>query len=454
MQFAAPTGSLPRRGQYEAAVRRGEQGGSPGLEVTGNGHGCNRIFGRFLVSELTFDANHNIQSFAADFEQICDPEITLGELFGSIRYNSGVSITPRVSVGIRSPARKGNAGRSDGTAVVSLSMPSDKVVTAHFDTVDGTAVQGTDYVATSGRVTFQPGQTGLAVTVPIIGDREARGDKRFGIRLRQSNALLGARFAWMKIRDPNIPLTVIAAQSEHSGQHRDGLGSGYSYVVTPDDDIFSTSRSSSDNSVTVSASGPFTWFPPASWRVVFAAPNKGVLIPGIYDNAQRWPVQRAGRPGLSVTIDWREATRLAGQFVINQVEYGKNGEVRRLSADFQQYSDGAKLGLFGWIRIRAPLQQASITNAEINGSTAVFTVTLNPASTKQEVLTFSTRDGGALAGVDYRRISTTVTFEPGETIKTVPVQILKGATAEKQFFGIVESTTTAVWNGVGSAILQ
>ena len=43
------------------------------------------------------------------------------------------------------------------TFTVSLSAASDEVVTVDFTTVDGTAFAGVDYVATSGTLTFEPG---------------------------------------------------------------------------------------------------------------------------------------------------------------------------------------------------------------------------------------------------------------------------------------------------------
>ena len=38
----------------------------------------------------------------------------------------------------------------------------------NFTTVDGTAVAGLDYVATSGTLTFGPGQTTLPITVQVL----------------------------------------------------------------------------------------------------------------------------------------------------------------------------------------------------------------------------------------------------------------------------------------------
>jgi hypothetical protein len=56
-------------------------------------------------------------------------------------------------------------------------------VTVNFTTADGTAVAGTDYVAQSGTVTFQPGQTQATITVTVLFDPNAKNDLYFDIDL-------------------------------------------------------------------------------------------------------------------------------------------------------------------------------------------------------------------------------------------------------------------------------
>jgi hypothetical protein len=41
-------------------------------------------------------------------------------------------------------------------------------VTVNFATSDGTASAGSDYIATNGKLTFQPGTAGQTFTVPIL----------------------------------------------------------------------------------------------------------------------------------------------------------------------------------------------------------------------------------------------------------------------------------------------
>jgi reprolysin-like metallo-peptidase family M12B/Calx-beta domain-containing protein len=66
---------------------------------------------------------------------------------------------------------------------VTLSGPSGSTVTVAFTTADDTATAGTDYVATSGTLTFAPGVTSQNVTVSVISDLVDEADETFFVNL-------------------------------------------------------------------------------------------------------------------------------------------------------------------------------------------------------------------------------------------------------------------------------
>ena len=70
-------------------------------------------------------------------------------------------------------------------------------------------------------------------------------------------------------------------------------------------------------------------------------------------------------------------------------------------------------------------------DAAHEGGTLEFRVTLQPASHFEVTVDYATADGTAKAGEDYTATSGTLTFEPGETEKTVGVEVLSDDDAEE-----------------------
>src|SRR5262249_14968803 len=70
---------------------------------------------------------------------------------------------------------------------VVLAPASSQPVTVDYQTVDGTAQAGTDYVATGGMLSFAAGQTLLTVTVNVIGDTADEPDEVFYISFTAAN---------------------------------------------------------------------------------------------------------------------------------------------------------------------------------------------------------------------------------------------------------------------------
>ena len=73
---------------------------------------------------------------------------------------------------------------TDGTVVltVTLSLASSGTVTVDYATSDITANAGMDYTATSGTLSFMPGETSKTITVPILNDTVYETLERFGSR--------------------------------------------------------------------------------------------------------------------------------------------------------------------------------------------------------------------------------------------------------------------------------
>jgi hypothetical protein len=282
------------------------------------------------------------------------------------------------------------------------------------------------------------------ITAPIIGDRLARGNKALQVLLSNaSGAPLGDGKAQVKILDPNVPMNVLSMY----GQPGDFISSGV-FLATIADGIFAPSRNY-DNGVSIALNKG------DQWETDFAAPNKVNLTAGDYENAQRFPFQAAGTPGLSVYGAGRGCNTLTGRFVVNKASYAVSGAVKQFSADFEQHCEGGAAGLFGSIRINSKLTQFSVSDAAIDtgNSTASFTVTLNPARATSVTVDFLTADGTAVAGIDYVATSQTVIFSPGQLEQTVTVPLLTSNGGTKEFAGKLTAPSGApIWISQGAAM--
>ncbi len=78
---------------------------------------------------------------------------------------------------------EGNSGTTNFNFTVSLSTPLPQTITVNYATADGTATAGSDYTATSGTLTFVPGQTAQLVTVGVNGDAQVEPDETFSVNL-------------------------------------------------------------------------------------------------------------------------------------------------------------------------------------------------------------------------------------------------------------------------------
>ena len=78
---------------------------------------------------------------------------------------------------------EGNSGTTPFVFTVTLSAASASTVTVNFATADGTATAGSDYVATSGTLSFAPGIVTQTITVSVVGDTASEPNETFTVNL-------------------------------------------------------------------------------------------------------------------------------------------------------------------------------------------------------------------------------------------------------------------------------
>jgi hypothetical protein len=97
---------------------------------------------------------------------------------GTITDNDTVSI----SIG-NVTVTEGNSGTLNAVFTVTLSAVSGSTVTVDFATADGSATAPADYGATSGTVTFAPGEVAKQIIVSIVGETIVETNETFSVNL-------------------------------------------------------------------------------------------------------------------------------------------------------------------------------------------------------------------------------------------------------------------------------
>jgi Calx-beta domain-containing protein/lectin family protein len=97
---------------------------------------------------------------------------------------------------------EGNTGNQTATFKVKLYCPRNEVVTVNWATANGTATAGLDYLAASGTLVFNPGETQKTVAVTVYPDPTTEPDETFMLNLSGASVNLATP-------DPQAVATII-----------------------------------------------------------------------------------------------------------------------------------------------------------------------------------------------------------------------------------------------------
>jgi hypothetical protein len=118
------------------------------------------------------------ESFAVIISAATNATIGDGQGIGTILDNE-----PRITTSDVTKA-EGKNGKTAFTFSITLSAAYDQPVTVSFQTVNGTATTGdNDYVARTGTITFNPGETTKTITIDVKGDSKREADESFYLDL-------------------------------------------------------------------------------------------------------------------------------------------------------------------------------------------------------------------------------------------------------------------------------
>ena len=164
-------------------------------------------------------------------------------LFGKQAGRTGANDTPRTLSISDANASEGNNGIREISFVVSLNIVSGETVAVNFNTSNGTAASGSDYSASSGSLSFAPGETSKTVVVQINGDSTHEGDETLYVNLSgASNAAISRSQAVGTILndDPANNTPTALGISVNSFNENIAAGSTVANLTTTDPDAGNT----------------------------------------------------------------------------------------------------------------------------------------------------------------------------------------------------------------------
>lgn len=82
---------------------------------------------------------------------------------------------------------EGDSGTTPAQFTFTLDHPLPQDATVTYETADGSAIAGLDYVSTTGTVVFAPGETSRTVSVKVIGDTVREPTESFELRITESS---------------------------------------------------------------------------------------------------------------------------------------------------------------------------------------------------------------------------------------------------------------------------
>ncbi|MEB3308716.1 MAG: glycosyl hydrolase family 18 protein [Snowella sp.] len=345
-------------------------------------------------------------------------------LLNGVAVSSGGStpVLPSITLNDASIV-EGNSGIRYLVYTVSLSAASTQTVTVNYGTSNGTAKAGEDYTALTGTLTFAPGETSKTLQIAIQGDTLVEANETLYLNL--SNAV-GAAIAKTQAigtitNDDQAPAPTngnIAVAFKVDSQ----WSSGFTGTIT----ITNQGTTAINN-----------------WKLAFDS---------LFSITSLWNAQQL--PGANGRY---EVTNLSwnAQIPVNgSVSFGFNGTFTgsQVPAPTNYQFNGQLLSSLPSLSVN----DVQLTEGNTGSFNAVFTVSLNAASSNPVTVSYTTADGTAKSLSDYTAIAGTLTFNPGETVKTVTVAV-KGDTLyegnENFFLNLSNPTQAIITDGQGIATI-
>ncbi len=325
LNFTPPAGESLEDGEY-AGARSSQSPGEPGLDVSGDGRGCDRQYGRFVIRDIHMNAAGKVDRLSLLYEQHCE-NANGPALFGEVRFGEPIPASPETAepAAIDWPATPiGASGAQVPVTIVAQEAG------AHVTAVSIEGEDADDFdVAINGcsEATLAPG---------------ARCEVAVGVRPTAA----GLRTAQMVITDSSgtttsVPLAVndVPKPQPLSDNSATIAGEGGNHLFDEPDAV--TVRGDLTHvEVALAEHGE-------SFTLNLAAPAGQSLEDREYAEAGGYPFQAPGEAGVSLS---GQCSQSGGRFIVKDIHTDAAGDVDRLWALYEQDCEPDGRATFGEVR--------------------------------------------------------------------------------------------------------
>ncbi|MEM8572482.1 MAG: Calx-beta domain-containing protein [Pseudomonadota bacterium] len=305
--------------------------------------------------------------------------------------------------------KEGDSGRREVAFDLSLSRPADGDLTVSYETVDGSAIAGEDYVATSGNVTFLDGQDTATVYVKVKGDKKVEPNEGFTLLVSAPEEVVDISLGEATILDDDT-----AADA--------GMPS---VSVTGSSILEDTGYSGHYATWSINLSEPATGNVTVDYRTFSDTALDGYYYSGA----------DVGHLGSSVTFSPGETSKTV------RARINADGETETdeaVTLQIYNVSGGPKiangvpyLNATSWIldddgitdKLAMVVNNPIINEGQKGERSAEFEFLLSRPATETITVDYKTVDGSAKAGKDYEKTSGSVTFFEGQDKASASVKI-------------------------------
>lgn len=328
MEFAAPQGHALQTGVYDGAARAPFRSGlEPGIDISGDGRGCNTDQGRFEIKDIDFAASGVPDRLWLVYEQHCEGAVPA--LFGEVRINE--------------PADAGAGSMVPGLVRWPVNGPGvpETATPVQFDAsaagqLSGASLGGAD----PGDFTIREDDCNGTILTP---------GGSCDVYVRFVPTAPGLRTATLSLTDGSGAVHSVPLQGwTYGGTTRlvmnsdpgDWIGQGGQWSFTPGNDSFAATGDRNGFSFTVDdASG--------TWTGDFNPGQGDIFTPNTtYTGAQR-DAFRGSAPGMEVDGPGRGCNTISGDFEVTSTTFDSDGIMETFAIKFDQYCDGSAAGLHG-----------------------------------------------------------------------------------------------------------